>query len=176
MLRVDNVTQLPATRAAALLQNTHQYFTGQPCRRGHIAPRNYDGNCVACVWQRSADAKRNRTRSGQVRMLLWSAKSRAEKAEVPFDLSAEDVFRIWPKGNTCPVFGTEFTDPRHVTKTNRWLSASLDRIYPQHGYVIGNVAIISVRANTMKHDVTDPAAFRRLADWLEQQRVARIFE
>lgn len=47
-------------------------------------------------------------------------------------------------------------------------SPTLDKLNPTLGYVKGNVAIISHLANSMKQNVTDPAAFRRLADWLEE--------
>lgn len=169
MLTVDNNSQLPKKREDALLLGAPQYFTGTPCKNGHVAPRNPGGTCVACIWQRSADAKKHRTKDGQIRMLVWSAKRRAEKAGVPFDLDADYLRRIWPADNCCPIFGTPFTDPRRVSGKGRWQSASVDRVVPARGYVEGNVALISVRANSIKHDVFDPAVFRRLADWLEKQ-------
>jgi hypothetical protein len=45
---------------------------------------------------------------------------------------------------------------------------SLDRIKPELGYVLGNIAIISHLANTIKQNCTDPEVFRRLADYVEQ--------
>jgi hypothetical protein len=42
----------------------------------------------------------------------------------------------------------------------------LDRVIPELGYVPGNVAVISLRANTMKQDAT-AAELRVLADWID---------
>ena len=54
---------------------------------------------------------------------------------------------------------------------------SIDRIIPSLGYVPGNVAVISLAANRIKSDCTDPAVFRRVADWLEEQiRLAQAAE
>ena len=36
-------------RAEALAKGLPEYFTGKPCRRGHIAPRRFLGKCGVCV-------------------------------------------------------------------------------------------------------------------------------
>jgi hypothetical protein len=45
-------------------------------------------------------------------------------------------------------------------------SPSLDRIRPELGYVPGNVAVISYKANAIKQGAT-PEELRAVADWLE---------
>lgn len=46
------------TRKAALARSIPRYFTGEPCKRGHISARRAaDGKCVACESSR----KRNRS-------------------------------------------------------------------------------------------------------------------
>jgi len=42
-------SEYPKTRAEAKLQGTKYYFTGDPCRRGHIALRKAKGCCVECM-------------------------------------------------------------------------------------------------------------------------------
>jgi 5-methylcytosine-specific restriction endonuclease McrA len=42
-------TALPKTRAEAKAQGATHYFTGEPCKHGHIAPRKTKGACVACL-------------------------------------------------------------------------------------------------------------------------------
>ena len=54
-------------------------------------------------------------------------------------------------------------------KGNIPMSPSLDRQIPKLGYVQGNVAVISHKANSLKNDCTDPSVFRRLADWMESR-------
>ena len=40
---------LPTTRAEAKQTGSKYYFTGQPCKHGHIAPRKTKGACVECL-------------------------------------------------------------------------------------------------------------------------------
>jgi 5-methylcytosine-specific restriction endonuclease McrA len=52
---------LPITRAEAKKTGSKYYFTGQPCKHGHIAPRKTKGACVECLkveWE-----KGNQTRA-----------------------------------------------------------------------------------------------------------------
>jgi hypothetical protein len=86
------------------------------------------------------------------RYLCKEAERRANKLGIPFDLSPDYIYSIWPKDNTCPVFGTEFVIARKNQACDT--SASIDRINPRLGYIIGNVAIISGKANRIKNDAT----------------------
>jgi hypothetical protein len=48
---------LPKTRAEAKATGATYYFTGEPCKHGHIAPRKTKGACVECLrdeWKRGA--------------------------------------------------------------------------------------------------------------------------
>jgi 5-methylcytosine-specific restriction endonuclease McrA len=65
---------LPTTRAEAKKIGSKHYFTGHPCKHGHIAPRKTKGACVECLkveWARNnvtrADyfAKYNQSEAGQ---------------------------------------------------------------------------------------------------------------
>ncbi len=50
-----DTTNLPKTRAEAKAQGAKYYFTGEPCKHGHIAPRKTKGACVECLkleWER----------------------------------------------------------------------------------------------------------------------------
>lgn len=42
-------TKLPKTRAEAKAAGATHYFTGEPCKHGHIAPRKTKGACVECL-------------------------------------------------------------------------------------------------------------------------------
>ena len=55
-----DTTNLPKTRAEAKAQGAAYYFTGEPCKHGHIAPRKTKGACVECLkleWQRAAETR-----------------------------------------------------------------------------------------------------------------------
>jgi uncharacterized protein YejL (UPF0352 family) len=51
-------------------------------------------------------------------------------------------------------------------------SPQLDRLVPELGYVVGNVAVISRLANTIKSNAT-PQQIRAVADWFAKSLRAR---
>lgn len=81
--------------------------------------------------------------------MLTHAKSRAKKANIPFNITLEDL--TFPE--FCPalriplVYGPQ-------DRRNNPNSASLDRIVPSQGYVRGNVQVLSLRANLIKQNAT----------------------
>ena len=55
-----DTTNLPKTRAEAKVIGAAYYFTGEPCKHGHIAPRKTKGACVECLkaeWQRGNETR-----------------------------------------------------------------------------------------------------------------------
>jgi 5-methylcytosine-specific restriction endonuclease McrA len=55
-----NHDQYPTTRAEAKATGAKYYFTGIPCKHGHVALRQTKGTCVECVkleWQRSNEKR-----------------------------------------------------------------------------------------------------------------------
>lgn len=44
-----DTTNLPKTRSEAKTQGAKYYFTGEPCKHGHVAPRKTKGACVECL-------------------------------------------------------------------------------------------------------------------------------
>ena len=44
-----DTTNLPKTREEAKKTGSKYYFTGLPCKHGHIAPRKTKGSCVECL-------------------------------------------------------------------------------------------------------------------------------
>ena len=96
---------------------------------------------------------------------LGSAKRRAKRDNVPFSITGEYLLSI--ATNECPVFHTPFEwgisglGQGHA-KPN---GPTLDRIEPHLGYVEGNVAFISYRANRLKDDGTMQEHYD-IADWI----------
>jgi hypothetical protein len=86
-----------------------------------------------------------KARLGNPSKFLWTAaKYRARKYDLPFQLSVEDV--VIP-GN-CIVLGIP------LDSRDRDHTPSIDEIIPGLGYVPGNFAVISGRANRKKSDST----------------------
>lgn len=75
--------------------------------------------------------------------LFEGIRYRAKKNKIPFDLEPEDI--IIP--HSCPVFNTPFD-------TSLYYRPSIDRINPELGYIKGNIAVISYRANWLKNNST----------------------
>ncbi len=94
--------------------------------------------------------------------LVYSAKWRAKKDGVPFDLNASD-FRI---PEVCPALGLLLVmgdgQPTDASPT-------LDRLIPSLGYVRGNVYVISARANRLKGDGT-AEELERIAAYIRQNQ------
>lgn len=44
-----DTSTLPKTREEAKRTGAKYYFTGQPCKHGHVAPRKTKGACVECI-------------------------------------------------------------------------------------------------------------------------------
>jgi hypothetical protein len=78
--------------------------------------------------------------------LLKHAKHRASTLGVAFDLTCDDL--VMPE--VCPVFGTPWIWGEGKMGWRNMFAPSIDRLDPSLGYVRGNVAIISTRANHLK--------------------------
>lgn len=52
--------ELPKTRSEAKATGAKYYFTGEPCKHGHIAPRKTKGACLACLKNEWAQGKEKR--------------------------------------------------------------------------------------------------------------------
>lgn len=93
--------------------------------------------------------------------LIRSARLRAARRKIPFDLTVGYVRQLWPADGRCPVLGYRMVLDRDLDET-----PSLDRIDNERGYVQGNVRIISLRANRLKADA-HAFELRRIAAYLE---------
>jgi hypothetical protein len=91
------------------------------------------------------------------------AKQRAKRDGLPFSITSKDILELIGDGH-CPVFGICY-DVSSNKSTDA--SATLDKIIPSLGYVKGNCAVISRRANYIKSNAT-VSEIRRVADWMEK--------
>jgi hypothetical protein len=95
--------------------------------------------------------------------MLCNAKYRAKRFGVPFSIVEADV----PIPELCPILGIRLEKQRDIHKNN---SPSIDRVNPKLGYVVGNVQVISHRANYIKNNETDPKVFEAIASYLRKQK------
>lgn len=107
-------------------------------------------------------AYRRKSPENAVRYQLTNARYRARQRGLEGTIVLEDLL---PLPTHCPVFGFELnylaTDPNDPTC---W---SLERLDNEKGYVPGNVAIVSLKANKLKRDAS-LADLKALVAWLER--------
>ncbi len=94
---------------------------------------------------------------------MWrSAKTRAFSKRLPFSIKISDI-KI---PLVCPVLGIPLFNAKKQPSPN---SPSLDAIIPKLGYVHGNIAVISLRANNIKSDGTLDE-HKKIVSWLEGRK------
>lgn len=96
-----------------------------------------------------------------------NARKRAAFKNVPFQVARPDILAV--AGDICPVFGVRLRYVGGGMHSSN--SATLDRLVPHLGYVPGNIAVVSYRANTIKNDAT-PEELLAVAFWAERVRAA----
>jgi len=99
-----DTTKLPATRAEAKKIGSKYYFTGQPCKHGHIAVRKTKGACIECL--RVEWIKSNETRAD-----YFCEYNRRE--------DVKDRKNEWYQENRETVINNAATRPAHVLREYR---------------------------------------------------------
>lgn len=79
--------------------------------------------------------------------MLYAAKRRAQIRGLEFSIKKDDI----TVPEICPVLGLKLEVGAGTASES---SPTLDRIHQDRGYVPGNVAVISGRANRLKDDAT----------------------
>lgn len=97
-----------------------------------------------------------------LRPLMGAAKTRAKRKNLEFNIERSDV--LIPE--RCPILGVKLHYKRE-RGGDLFDSISLDRVDNTRGYVKGNIAIISHRANTIKHNGTIEEHLK-IADWMDE--------
>lgn len=136
----------------AIKEGKDTYFTGKPCKRGHLSHRRTSNSiCIDCSKEvyHTTDRDNYRYKDTFYRQFL-SRKQKANKAGIPFTIEYSDL----EKPEYCPVFNIKLNygwsgeDRRDIAK------ATIDRLIPELGYIPGNVFVISWRANILKSNMT----------------------
>ena len=58
--------ELPSTRSEAKAVGSKLYYTGKPCKHGHVAPREVKGTCIECrkvEWTAANDRRKGQPKS-----------------------------------------------------------------------------------------------------------------
>lgn len=166
---------LAETKEEALSAGETYYFTGKPCKHGHVVPHGTKFGCVDCRDHISFNRAKYFDPIQRINHLLNSYKTRHRKRfEGESNLTCEYLMRIMPPDWRCPLLGYKcyFHVGKGTAQHNSW---SLDRLDNARGYVVGNVMWVSKRANGLKRDLTPEQMVRvgKLGQTLINQRRAR---
>lgn len=154
------------------------YFTGKPCKNGHIEQRRVSNKrCVECErirgkkyrelnkqkvnnnckkWfqknkQKAYDLNNKWKLKNYERYLLIQAKSSAKKKNLEFSISEADIFIP----QNCPALDIPLIKcPRETGQKHSDNCPTIDRIDSKKGYIPGNVVIVCNKANRIKNDST----------------------
>ncbi len=130
-----DITNLPKTRKDAQDSGAKYYFTGEPCKYGHIAPRKTKGSCVECLkveWQQAAEKRvdyfraYNKREEVKDRKNAWyeANKEQVIQAAATRPLEVKRVYqKAWKERNTIWVRAdTKARRRKHREATPPWLS------------------------------------------------------
>ena len=190
------VDSLPTNRLEALAQG-EKYYYSKPCKYGHNSYRKAsNGQCCKCgsdiaaeyaktiepekykARRKNIDSKWNNGEKAKASKQKWKdkdpkwawvvsavggAKTRSKRKDLPFALTNDYIYKL--TNSHCPVLGTEFIFAGNKCISDQ--SPSIDRIDPKLGYVEGNVAVISMKANMIKSNATWEE-IQKVATWLKE--------
>jgi len=130
-----DTTNLPKTRSEAKETGSKYYFTGQPCKHGHIAARKTKGSCVECLkveWQEGAVSRAgyfatyNKREEVKDRKNAWYQENRemviSNAATRPAHILRE-YRNAWKANNKTQIRAdTKARRRKHREATPNWLS------------------------------------------------------
>lgn len=100
--------------------------------------------------------------------LFRYARERAREEGTEFTITVDDVRAAFPRDWVCPVLGARMT---HGDGKSHDASPTLDRINPDWGYVPGNIAVMSYRANRAKGALR-AFELEQIATWMRGRGLA----
>ena len=126
---------LPKTRKEAQAQGAPYYFTGEPCKHGHIAPRKTKGACVDCLktqWVTALETRAayfqqyNKSDAGQEAKQRYYEKNRdavIARAQARPDEDKRRYRNVWNAQNLDLVRAkTKNRRRKHRSATPPWLT------------------------------------------------------
>lgn len=123
--------------------------------------KTYYAHCNTCHMALTRKI-RNRSVESQFRYRMSSIKSRCKKTNQPMNITAGHLIDLWDRQRgLCFYTDIALTIGGDVGKRPS-NGASIDKIDPQKGYIIGNVVIAAERVNKIKHDIS----LREMREWM----------
>jgi hypothetical protein len=137
----------------------HEFKTCSLCKQDLPLRKFYVGSsrCRTCISEKSKQLRQDNPAK-----TAWErARARAKKNGTEFTITQEDVEAVWT--NTCPIYQMPLVTNQGKPDGN---SHSIDRINNNKGYIPGNIAIVSMRFNSEKRNLS-PELLRRMLAYME---------
>ena len=87
----------------------------------------------------------------KINMVLNNIRKSCKEKDLPLDVDQDYLLSIFPKDFICPVSKIEM---KWGKETGRDCSPSIDRIFPEKGYIKGNLVWVSCLVNRIKSNAT----------------------
>ena len=127
--------EYPKTRKGAQTAGATHYFTGEPCKHGHVALRKTKGSCIECLkieWQQGAKtraayfAKYNKREGVKEAKNVWYEANKEQVINAAKTRPAEQLREYrntWKENNKVQVRAdTKARRRKHREATPAWLS------------------------------------------------------
>lgn len=131
----------------------HQSVNGAKYEyRDHLETR-----CRSCKLQQIKNQRQSysdeRTFERMINARWLNAKERATRKNIPFDITKEDLTRLWKcQEGKCAISGIDMT--HEVDKGRVFTNISVDQINPSEGYTTNNIQLVCMGVNQMKSDMS----------------------
>lgn len=164
--------EYPATKKEAKKLGILRYYTGIPCKRGHLSLRRTSGGCLDCEkisrdknyklakesgysrGKQDYDRKKRNSLNSKdpwLKEALIRCRFRAKRDNCKCVITINSLRKL--AVDYCPVLGLKL-DYSLGNKIARENSPSVDKINPNLGYTKNNTIIISFKANTIKQNAS----------------------
>jgi hypothetical protein len=131
-----DTTNLPKTRKEAQVTGAKYYFTGEPCKHGHVAPRKTKGACIECLkveWQQGNEKRTeyfkqyNQSDAGKDAKQAYYARNK-EAVKARADARTPEEKKRWKlkhKQSNPDYYKTltSLRKRRHRNATPKWLTS-----------------------------------------------------
>ena len=98
--------------------------------------------------------------------------TRAKSKGIPYGLTGDILESLWTaQGGRCIYTGEEMVI-EHGNRNNP-LTLSVDRVDPEKGYIEGNIVLCTLRANTIKSNLTEQEFKEWMPKW--HQKIERLY-
>jgi hypothetical protein len=141
--------------------NIQRYYRGVCKVHGNTILTTLDNACPQCQNINAQLRRKNNTEFNRTREKFFEIQRRAESKNIPFELSIDDIRTMITETKVCPVFGVDLVIGGGDN------APSIDRLDSSKGYVVGNVIVMSSRANRIKNNATADEVMQ-VALWMKR--------